>query len=262
MTQPHSENIYFSLDEARAELARRWHNRELRSAVEAELAGQMLAEFCSRPRAVIFRQLLSPDNGCRFFSQAAQYVGAAPFATEFLGDIFTRNNPEKQGWGRLRATVGKRRALIDLVSFTANNKKKISEVVTRVGEGLADFHHRLLALGGIQIERRDLSQWLHGFGKPVDYYSPYLLHFVAHGVLFENFQIEADERENVFTQTVILPNLRKIEERFGLRSLVVRLYPENQTDDEDFYWWSYPPALNDYIVRYAKEHRLPMRYLE
>ena len=257
-----TENIYFSLDEARAELARRWQDQELRNAVEAELAGQMLAEFCAQPRAVISRQLLSPDNGGMFFMQAARYVGAVPFGWEFLGDIFTHSNPEKQGWGRLRATIGNRRALIDLISFTANNKKKISEVVTHIGEGLADFHHRLLEIDGIQLARRDLTDWYRGFGKPGDYYYPYLLHFVAHGVLFENFQTEADERENVFTQTVILPNLRKIEDRFGLRPLVVRLYPENQTDDEDFYWWSYPPALNDYIVQYAKEHRLPMRYLD
>jgi len=197
-----------------------------------------------------------------FFLQAARYVGGVPLATEILGDIFTRSNPEKQGWGRLRATIGNRRALIDLISFTANNKRKISEVVTHAGEGLAGFHHRLLEIAGGRIERKDVTDWLYGFGRPVDYYYPYLLHCVAHGVLFENFQTEADERENVFTQTVILPNLRKIEERFGMKPLVVRLYPENQTDDEDFYWWSYPPQLNEYIVRYAKEHRLPVRFLE
>lgn len=255
-------DIYFSLDEARAELARRWQNLELRTAVEAELGQLFFPECREQPRAFLFWQLLTPNNGFAFFMQAAHYVGAVPFATEFLGDMFTHSNREKQGWGRLRATEEKRKLIINLFSCQANDRKKISDVVTHTGEMLAGFHHRLLDIEGYRIEHRDLTDWYRAIGRPSDYYYPYLLHFVAHGVLFEYFQTDSDEAENRFTQTVVLPALQKVEERFGLKPLIVQLYPENQTDEEDFYWWCYPPRVNDYLVRYAREHKLPVRCLD
>lgn len=254
--------IYFSLDEARSELARRRQNLELRAAVEAELGERFLPECRHQPRAFLFWQLLSPSNGLPFFMHAANYVGAVPFATEFLGDTFTRSNREKQGFGRLRGIQGTRKILIDLISFQLNNKKKISEVVTRTGENMVEFHHQLLDFEGYKIERRDITDWCQAIGRPADYYYPYLLHFVAHGVFFEKFETAVDEREYRFTQSVVLPALQKVEERFGVKPMIVRLFPENQTDEEDFYWWCYPPRVNEYIVNYAKEHNLPMRYLE
>jgi hypothetical protein len=109
------------------------------------------------------------------------------------------------------------------------------------------------------LERRDITDWYHTIGRPADYYYPYLLHFVAHGVFFEKFETGVDEREYRFTQSVVLPALQKVEEQFGLKPLLVRLYPENQSDEEDFYWWCYPPRVNDFIVSYAREHSLPLR---
>lgn len=255
--------IYFSLDEARVELAKRWQNLELRAAVETELERLFLAECRERPRAFLFWQLLTPNNGFDFFMQAAHYVGATPFATEFLGDTFARCNREKQGWGRLRTTEGKRKMMIDIFSFQSNDRKKISDVVTHTGDGLAEFHHRLLEIEGYQIEHRDLTEWFRAIGRPADYYYPYLLHCVAHGIWFEN-PVTADERENGFAHAVVLPAMKRIEERYGLRPLIVRLFPdeETQTEEEDFYWWRYPPRLNDYLMRYARERSLPVRYLE
>lgn len=255
-------DIYSSLDEARFELARRWQTKELRSEIEKELGRLFLPECRHQPRAFLFWQLLTPGNGFVFFVQAARYVGGLPFVAECLGDTFTRSNKEKQGWGRLRAIDGQRKVMIDLLSFQSNNKKKINEVVTYTGESMVDFHHQLLDVNGYRIEHRDLTDWLNAIGTPADYYYPYLLHFITHGVLFENFQTDEDESENRFTQAVVLPALQKVEERFGLKPLIVRLYPENQTDEEDFYWWCYPPRVNDYLVSYAKEHNLPLRYLD
>lgn len=140
------DNIYFPLDETRAELAKRWQNIELRAMIEDELGERFFSECREQPRAFLFWQLLTPNNGFPFFMQAANYVGAVPFATEFLGDTFTRCNTEKQGLGRLRVTSGTRRILVDLISFQSNNKKKISDVVTRTGQKLPEFHHHLLDL--------------------------------------------------------------------------------------------------------------------
>ena len=257
------KDIYFSLDEARAELARRRQNSELCAAVEAELGAHFLPECREQPRAFLSWQLLTPNNGFDFFMQAAHYVGALPFAGEFLGDTFTHGNREKQGWGRLRATDGKCKLIINIFSFQSNDRKMISEVVTHTGESLTDFHHRLLDINGYRIDYSDMTDWYRAIGKPAEYYYPFLLHFVVHGVWFEN-PVTADDRENGFANTVIIPAKKRIEERYGLRPLIVRLFPdeETQTEEEDFYWWCYPPRINDYLVRYAKENNLPVRYLD
>ena len=68
------EGVYYSLDEARAELAERWANIELRRAIEAEAGKWLLPEFIECPRAILFRQLLSPENGFTFFHQCARYI--------------------------------------------------------------------------------------------------------------------------------------------------------------------------------------------
>lgn len=257
------DSFYFSLDDARAELAKRWNNVELRKAIETELGDLFWPEYRDRPRAHYGMQLISPDNSIMFYFYVSHYVGAVPFAGEFLGDTFSRLNRDKHGWGRLRATDGNRKLLIDLISFSASHKKKIADVITRSGEKLVDFHHRLFDITGHQIERRDLTAWHHAIGKPADYYYPFLLHFVAHGVWFEN-PLTADEAENSFANAFIRPAMEKIEERFGFRPMIVRRLPneETQTEEEDFYWWCYPPKVNDYIVLYGKEHKLPMRYLD
>lgn len=255
-------DIYFSLDEARAELARRRQDSELRAALETELGDLLWPECREQPVAYISQQLLSPGNGFVFFCHAARYVGAMPFAGEFLEDCFSYKNGEKSGLGRLRALEGGRKMLIDIIRLRHNDRKRLCDIVTRTGETLRDFHHQLLHISGYHVAQRDMSGWYRAIGRPSEYYYPYLLHFVTHGVLFENFQTYSDEGENLFTQTVVLPALRKVEERFGLKPLVVRLYPEEQSEDEDFYWWCYPPRLNDYLVKYGRQHNLPMRYLD
>ena len=62
-----TDNIYFSLDEARAELSRRRQNTLLRAAVEAELGERLWPELRDRPRSVFARQLLTPNNTFLYF---------------------------------------------------------------------------------------------------------------------------------------------------------------------------------------------------
>lgn len=254
-----NDDIYFSLDEARVELARRWDNRELRVAVETELGKWFNPAFGEKPRGVITRQILSPDNGFIFFHHLSNYVGGCPFSWEFHGDYFARCNKEKKGWGELHTAE---EGLVKIISMTASNQKPLKDVVTLMGEPLVNFHRRLLNLSGYPIEQKDMTAWFRGIGKPVEYYYYWLLHFVAHGVLFENFQTDSDPKEALFTSGVVLPNMRNIEAKLGLRPLVVRLYPENQSDEEDFYWWCYPPRLNEYIVKYALDNNIPMQKLK
>ena len=256
-------NIYFSLDEARAELVRRRRDTALRRAVEAELGEYLLPELRDRPRAVIARHLSSPNHAYSFFYQAARYIGAMPFSLEFIGDTFSAANPDKRCLVSLRVIAGSQKLSVNIASPNRNKGKKIHEVVKHSGKRLVEFHHRLLELSGNHIENKDMTSWYRHFGKPCDYYYPFLLNFAVHGVLFE-YYLSANElpAEYEFTVNVILPAIRKILDKFGVMPMIVRWLPENQSEDEDFHWKSYPKPINDYILRYANEHKLTFHEIE
>ena len=92
-----NDGLYIPLEEARKELHKRWANAELKKQIEAELGDRLLPAFNDKPRAVLPRQLSSPDNGFAFFYQGAKYINASPYCWEFHGDIFVHINDEKKG---------------------------------------------------------------------------------------------------------------------------------------------------------------------
>ena len=252
------KEVYFSLDAARAELAKRRQNGQLMKKIEADLGEQKWPIFKDRPMGVLTKYLPSPDNSLTFFIQMARYIGVTPIVLEFLGDKFVLMNEEKKGLGRLRVfSPGGEKFTVDIVDFKLNENKKISEVMTKTGESIVDFHHNLLKEFGCDVVFEDSTAWLREPGKKIDYYK-YLLNFVAHGVLFE-YYTEEEEHEKIFVENVFMPNLEKIYQNYGLKPLIVKLYPENQDEEEDFYWWSYPLSINNRILDYAKKNQLSLK---
>lgn len=244
-------NIYFSLDGAREEIKKRWNNLELRKAVEEELGDKFMPSFKEKPRGCTFRQVCSPDNGFTFFYQMAKYIWVEPLVLEYHDDIFVHFNEEKKGLGRLRVSLADgSKTTVDIMNFHENEKKKLGECILKNGEKLIDFHRNLFKVAGYDVEILENSEWFHNIGKAKDYYYYFLLHFVTHGILFETFSMEEREKgEAEFVNDIIISNTERIKDKFGIKPIVVRSYPENQTDEEDFYWWSYPPNINDYLIK-------------
>jgi len=248
--------IHISHDEARAELKKRWNNAELKSAIEKELGENFMPQFAERPRGVSFRQVITPDNGLPLFFQGAKYVGTDPLVLEFHDDMFVSFNEDKKGMGRLRVTLEDgAKATVDIMDFHANEKKKLGECVLKTGENMIDFHYKLMEVSGYDPEIFDNSKWLERFGRATAYYYPFFLHFVAHGVLFENVEsYEEGDSGSPMIRDVTTPAIQKIEGKFGIRPLVVRMYPQDQTEEEDFFWWDHPKNVNEYIIEYAKKN--------
>lgn len=251
----------FSLDEARAEIRERWGNVELRQQIQEELGENFMPAFSQAPRGVLFQQLCSPGNGFTFFFQCANYVNAVPLVLEYHGDKFVHFNEEKKGLGRLRVVLEDgTRARVDIMEFHKYEMKALSDIaILKTGESLVEFHHGLFDVSGYRVELHDNTAWFSDFGGASGYYYSLLLHFLAHGVLFESFFVDEGEREMRFTHDVVMPAIHKLEQRYGLKPLIVGLYPESQDEAEDFYWWCYPPHVNDYIIKYAETHSLPLR---
>lgn len=255
-------SMYTTLDGAREELSKRWRDIELKKRIEVELADKFLPLFKKNARAVLFRVLCSPDNGFTFFLQCAKYINADPLILEYLNDIFVHFNDEKKGLGRLRVELedgGK--AHVDVMDFYKNEKNKLDMISLKTGENLVDFHHNLFKIFKYRVDLHDNSDWFKIIGRASDYYYYLLLHFVAHGVLIETFLNEGDKHEDAFTNEIIIPAINKIKDKFKLDPLIIRLYPEHQNRLEDFYWWCYPPNINEYIINFAKKNNLPLKML-
>jgi len=251
-----NNNIHLSLDEAREELKKRWENVELRHAIEAELGENFMPQFADCQLGISFRQVCSPDNGFMFFYQCSKYINVKPTILEYHDDMFVHFNEEKKGLGRLRVTLENgEKSTVDIMNFHENEKKPLGECVLKSGEKLVDFHHNLFEVTKYKPDFIENSAWFHKIGHASEYYYYLLLHFVAHGVLFETLD-EGDEKELGFSDNIMAPAILKIKEKYGINPMITKSYPTNQNDVEDFYWWSYPQETNDFIVDYAKNEGL------
>lgn len=258
-----NNSIYVSLDEAREEIKRRWNDVELKKKIEDELGDKFMPQFSEKPRAVLTKQVCVADNGFLFFYYCAKYINAEPLALEFLGDTFVHFNEEKKGLGRPRLVLEDgSKVIADMISIKDNENKKLNECVLMTGENLIDFHRKLLEVSGYKIDIHDNTSWYNNIGHASKYYYFLLLHFVAHGILFDVFQTDEDESENSFTAKVVLPAIEKIEQKFGVKPLFFRHYPQDQTDEEDFYWWCYPPEVNKWIVEYATSKKINFKQVQ
>jgi len=246
-------NIYLSLDEAREIVLKRWNDKELKNKIEVflnEKVGLISVFLKDKPQAVIWRSMLSPDNGFDFYYHSANYLGCGVSPLEFLEDKFVSINEEKKALSRISLTLNNKNTYIELVEYNKQEGKSLKNVELKNGEKLHAFHQNLFKINYNDLILTDISDWCKNIGKAKDYYYYYLLHFICHGVLFESFSVDAG-REEIFTEEIILPAIKKIEADFGFKPLIVRLYPENQTSEEDFYWFSYSKLINNDIIKYA-----------
>jgi len=254
-------NFYVSLDEARIELLSRWGNNELKKKIEAVLAekGGLISVFKNiKPQSVIWRSMLSPDNGFDLYYQSSNYLGCGVSPLEFLDDKFVTINEEKKALSQIRMVLGNKKVFTELVEYNEQEGKSLRDVILKNGGKLCDFHSHLFENNYNNLVLTDISKWCKNIGKAKDYYYYFLLHFVCNGVLFESFSLE-EGREDIFTKEVIIPAIKKIEMDFGLKPLIIKLYPENQTDEEDFYWFSYPKTINNDIISYVRENNYSIK---
>lgn len=255
-----ADKIYFSLDEAREEIKKRWNNVELKKAVENELGDNMIPYFTDTPQSVIWRSMLSPDHGFDFYYLCSKYLNCDLTPLEYLQDKFVTINPEKKALSKIRLTSSSgSKKFIEIVDYRNQEGQPLSEIETKMGQSLADFHSGLFKQFYPDVKLNDISVWCKKNGGAKEYYYPYFLHFITHGVLFESFDTEHPEREDSFLKEVFWPSYNKVINKFNLKPLIVRLYPENQDIDEDFFWFTYRNDINNYILNQATTMNLSIK---
>jgi hypothetical protein len=243
--------MYIELAEAREIVRKRWLDLEIRRKV-LEYVGEVPDFLQHGPRAVLARQLATPNFEFLHFSGMALKSGLRPIVIEYTGDKFCTKNRDKlllakmmffHGKGRKKGNDISSRRIVD---FNKYDGRTFTRVKTLWKEDFIDFHHRLLFQNSPEMATTDVTEWLSRMGGNPKLFWPRLLAlFICHGILFDNFHTEGHEVE--FTKNVIRPAIQATEERFGLKPLIVRLVPHEK--EEEAFWSWYPDRFEE-EVRY------------
>ena len=245
------KELYTTKEEVIAELKKRWKDKELDNKLVKFLNGNIPEFLLGEPRAILPRQLTTPDNEFMTFFKKSEELGLKPVGFEFLDDIFITTNHGKACLGKMIFYEGidkNGRAItssihsIDLSG--PNEKKKIKDIKTLWGENFVEFHHRILK-EKYDIEVFDQSKWYNDMGgKAKIYYKYYIALLAVKNVLFENF---AEGREEKFLDEVFLPAIEFVKKEFGVKPLIMPIAPPEDTNN--IYWWSYPKNIKDIIKK-------------
>lgn len=243
------KEFYTPLSIAKKEIQKRWKDKNLRNKVKDYLGGNIPDPFCKEPRAVLSRNIITPNMELFYFLDLVKSSKLSPIGLEGVNDKFCTKNSDKVSLGKLsffKNGIKNRinqsdggRFTMNVIDMMGSDGKNFCDIKTLWGEDLVDFHHRMLQEYKLKIEIFDDFKWFLSKGKkanPKQYYENFLALFLSHGILFENFHEKGKEED--FTSSIIVENFNKIKETFGVKPLIVPLVP---IEDERYlnYWNSY-----------------------
>ncbi len=253
-----NKTVYTLPLDALQELKERWKDTELEKKVLDYMKDGVPEVFQSGFKAVLFRQVATPNYEFRRFMCVPDALELDPIFLEIHNDKFTLNNPMKYQLARLGIHMGLGKKgggkiiYKRILDFNESHRKTIKEVRTLWGQSLIDFHHELFleAFPKYATKLLDISSWLHNGGRTAfEYYREVVGLFVRNGILFENFVLEGDELE--FTRDVFLPAFFEVWKTTGYKPLIVALEATKEEGSE--FWSCYPP---DTLGRIEEKERL------
>lgn len=243
--------FYVTLEYALEEIEKRRQNKELIKKIESYING-IPEPFNYGVNAVLFRSVATPQFEIKRFFDLSTGFNMRPLFWEYYDDKFHSGNPSKHTLGKLFIYKGMNKNNISiikkhtLIDFNVSNGLSMKYIQTLKGGNFIDFHHKIMerVMPGSTNYLFDSSEWLKNNGGVAKrYYKKYLALFLVHGVLFENFLLDENERD--FTKNVFIPSFEKIEKLFGLKPLIVALNPTEIEGSE--FWNSYPQQIEDVL---------------
>lgn len=236
------------------EIWHRWNDKDLEKKVNDYLSNRIPPVLKDEPKAISTSHVATPNWAFFHFWENSRKAGLKPVAFEYLDDKFVTTNFDKASLAKMVFYHGKgddghmltsSHHVIDLGGKEEN--RLIKEIDTLWGEKFVDFHHRSLNAFYEDIEIHDGSQWYHDMGKDAkEYYRYVLALYIRNGVLFENFLITKNEEK--FTREVLLPAFEFVYKKFGVKPLIVPIFPQNESDSK--YWWCYPEFIKMMLKRH------------
>ena len=212
--------------------------------------------FKAEPKALYSVALATPNYALQRYLTIADALDLEPLIFERRKDKYVpQGNPTKRALGKMPFMKGtnKQGAMLihkrNVIDFNVFAGKAIEEIRTLWGESLIEFHHRLLFTNssGLLSDKNifDNSGWFYETGGTTRaYYKALLSLVVRHGILFENFLLDDEERD--FTRFVSLPAFLEVERETGYKPLVVALEPTELEGKE--FWVSYSSQLEKELL--------------
>ncbi|MFA6325235.1 MAG: hypothetical protein WCX46_03350 [Candidatus Paceibacterota bacterium] len=246
--------VYTPLSEALRLLEERQKDPVLMAKVEELLKGDIPEVLRNNKKCGVFaRQVATPNFDTRYFIKLTKENGLKTVLFEYPEDKFASKNAFKHSLGQIRIHNGlsckgeyllEKINIIDLVKYDG---KKIKEILTIWGESLVVFHKKLFNHYKIpkDIIFYNISEWYDRNGSSAEeYYKNFLLIFVTHGILFENF-LTSKNSEGDFTKNLLLPAIEKIINLTGIKPLIVPMEPLEIESEE--YWIGHMPKIKNLI---------------
>ena len=247
--------VYTPLSEAIRLLDERQKDPVLMAKIEELLKADIPEILLDKNCAVFARQIATPNIDTQRFIKIAKENNLKPILFEYPKDKFASKNNFKHSLGQIRVSNGinslgqdmmEKINIIDLVKYDG---KKIEEIITTWGEPLTDFHRKLFKHYKLpeDLVFYNIGQWYsRNGGDAMNYYTNFMLLFVAHGILFENFLTTKDSEGN-FTQNIVLPVIERIINLTGVKPLIVPIsLMENENEE---FWISHPPSIKELILK-------------
>jgi hypothetical protein len=245
-------SLLVSPHDALAELRKRRENPELQKKVEALLGGDIPEYLAREPVLYLARHIVTPNFETIRFVSLIRDLGLKVVVSQDSKGLFVSQNLIKRALCKLPVCVrvtqkdgklNEQYQNVTVVDFNTADGKPFSELTTLWGEPLIDFHARLFSeLGLSAAETPDDAAWIdrHGRGDLLEHYKQLLLLFVAHGVFFENYNLD-DDHEIHFIQEVLWPACDFVERETGYRPLIVPIFPS--APESYNFWISYPKEI-------------------
>jgi hypothetical protein len=246
--------VYTPLSEALRLLEERQKDPVLIEKINNILKGDIPDVLKNKKCGIFARQVATPNFDTQRFIKLTKENQLETVLFEYPDDKFASKNVFKHSLCQLSINSGINKKgdyivekinIIDLVKYDG---EKIRELITFWGEPLIDFHKKLFTYYEFSNDLifYDISDWYHrNGGIAEEYYTNFLLLFVAHGILFENFLMK--DTEGDFTKKILLPTIEKIINLTGIKPLIVPLSLIDTEDEK--YWISHPSHIKNLIPR-------------
>lgn len=238
-------DIYTPIEEASRQIFERWNNKCLKSNV-IEFVRRVPHVLAHGPAAIYWQNIVTPNVDFLRFRELARLAHLKPVIFEFLNDKFCSKNPQKLAYTKMFFHFGqgrnggdrlKRRNVVDI---TWAQGKVFDQITVENGKNLIEFHHELLRSTGCESSLIDISRY-YGCRSPNDAYQHVFALTTCCGILFETYLDNDSEIE--FCRSVVVPVFREIQDRFGVRPLIVPLYPGRGEPVRMPHWSWYPQEL-------------------
>ena len=246
--------VYTPLSEALVLLEARQKDPVLMAKIEELLKGDIPEVLKGKKSGFFTRHIATPNFDTQRFIKLTKENNLETVLFEYHNDKFSSNNVFKHSLCQIRINNGLNKSgdylveKIKIVDFDKYDGRKLRDINTLWGESLTGFHRRLFSHYEkfVDLIFFDMSDWFNKRGNKADlYYTDLLLLFVAHGILFENFQTSKDS-EGSFTKNILLPTIEKIINLTGVKPLIVPIEPLESEDNE--YWISHPIMIKKILL--------------